>query len=105
LDANSLLGFAYRGYYGATFINSYGDRALSVGIQRTVIPGRLAACRTGVGYRVGFVTGYDERFVEMARNMPAIPFAQLVGSIDRGKAGIELAYAGLATSVLLNVRF
>jgi hypothetical protein len=43
LDPNSLLGVAYRGYYGATFINSYGNRALSAGIQRTVVPGRPAS--------------------------------------------------------------
>lgn len=103
LDANSLVGVAVRGYYGATFVNSYGDRAVALGLQRTLVASRGGA-RPALGYRAGLVTGYDERFLGVAAKIPAIPFGQLVGSIDLKSAGIELAYAGLVASVIVSWR-
>lgn len=104
LDANSLIGMAYRGFYGATFVNSYGDRAYAAGVQRSTTPSRRAALKTAIGYRAGLVTGYDERFLPLAARVPAVPFVQVVGSVDHGRLGAELAYAGLVASVLISCR-
>ena len=103
LDANSLVGVAVRGYYGATFVNSYGDRAFALGLQRTLVASPKGM-RPALGYRAGLVTGYDERFLGVAAKVPAIPFGQLVGSVDIRSAGIELAYAGLVASVIVSWR-
>jgi hypothetical protein len=104
LDGTALIGVALRGFYGATFINSFGDRAVAAGIQRGVTsPGR-GALTTALGYRVGLITGYDERFFGIGDKAPALPFAQLVGSLDYRNLGVELAYAGIVASVVLNWR-
>lgn len=104
LDGNSLIGLAYHGFYGATFINSYGDRSVAAGIQRSFTSPKEGTLTTALGYRVGLVSGYDERLVGIARKVPVLPFVQLVGTMDHGKLGIELAYSGLAVSILVNWR-
>lgn len=104
LDANSLIGLAFHGFYGATFTNSYGERSVAAGIQRSFTSPKDGSLTTALGYRVGLVTGYDQRFLGVAGKTPALPFAQLVGSLDHRKLGVELAYSGLAVSVLLNWR-
>lgn len=104
LGGNSLIGLAYRGYYGATFINSFGDRAITAGLQRSFSPGRTSALATAVGYRAGLITGYDERFFGIGDKVPALPFVQIVGSLDWHKLGVELAYAGIVASVAMNMR-
>src|SRR5262245_22757181 len=35
-DNNWVIGMSYHGYFGATFINSFGRRAFSGGLQRTI---------------------------------------------------------------------
>lgn len=102
---NSLVGVSARGFYGATFLNSYGDRGFAGGIQRSLTTGSNSTTRTGLGYRVGVVTGYDERFLAIASSLPALPFAQLLASLDHRNVGVELAYAGLVASVLMSWRF
>lgn len=104
LERNSLIGVAYRGFFGATFINSYGDRGITAGIQRSLTAPRRRSLRTALGYRVGLVTGYDERLLGIASKVPAVPFVQLVGSIDHSSLGLELAYAGLVASIAVNWR-
>jgi hypothetical protein len=104
LDGNALLGFAYRGFYGATFVNSFGDRAVAAGIQRGVTAPGTGTLTTALGYRAGLITGYDERFFGIGDKAPALPFAQLVGSLDYRNLGVELAYAGIVASVAVNWR-
>ena len=104
LDANSLLGIAFRGFYGATFVNSYGDRAVVAGIQRSLTAPTDGSLTAALGYRFGLVSGYDERFLSIAGSTPVLPFAQLVGSVDHRQLGVELAYSGLAVSLLVNCR-
>lgn len=105
LDNNWLVGFGWRGYYAGTFVNSYGRRAFAGGIQRTVARGEDGAVVPSLGYRLGFVTGYDERFMGIASRTPVLPLAQLVGDVEMGPTGIELAWAGLIASLGPNFRF
>jgi hypothetical protein len=102
VDGNSLLGIAYRGYFGATFINSWGDRALAAGVQRSFTRPQRGPLTTALGYRAGLVTGYDERFLSLAGKTPVLPFAQVVGSLDYRRIGVEVAYAGIVVSVTAN---
>jgi hypothetical protein len=104
VTGNSLLGVAFRGYYAATFINSFGDRAVAAGIQRTFTAPRDGAFTKALGYRAGLVTGYDERFFGIGDKVPALPFAQLVGSVDYRNLGVELGYAGIVGSLVVNWR-
>jgi len=104
LGPNSLVGLAYRGFFGATFINSFGNRSVSVGLQRNFTAPRDGAVTTALGYRAGIITGYDERFFGIGDKLPALPFAQFVAAVDVRNLGIEMAYAGLVASVVLNWR-
>lgn len=82
LASNSMVGFAFRGVYGATFINSFGDRAVAGGLQRSFSPARVGNITTWLGYRVGLITGYDERLFGIGDKLPAVPFAQFTAGID-----------------------
>lgn len=105
VEANSLLGIAYRGFYGATFINSFGDRAIAAGVQRTLVPANLDSSPSAtLGYRAGFVTGYDERFIAIAGKTPVLPFVQLVGMLQHQRLGVEVAYSGVVASLMLSCR-
>ncbi len=104
LVSNSLLGVSYRGWFGATFINSFGDRAVTVGMQRNFSFSSDRPVATGLGYRAGFITGYDERFFGIGDKLPALPFVQLLGVVDWRNVGVELGYAGIVASVTLNWR-
>jgi hypothetical protein len=104
LGNNSLLGLSYRGYFAATFINSYGDRAVSAGIQRNFSPHANGFVKSALGYRVGLLSGYDERFFGIGDKLPVIPFVQLVGNVDWRNLGVEFGYAGIVASVLFNLR-
>ena len=105
VDSNQLVGVGFRGFYGGTFINSYGSRSVAAGIQRTLLSTPSRTTTPSLGYRLGLVTGYDERFMGIAGRLPALPMAQIVGRLDRGKIGAELAYSGLAVSLALSGRF
>lgn len=67
-------------------------------------PARSSTLTTAVGYRAGFITGYDERFFGIGDKLPVLPFAQFVAGINVRNLGIELAYAGIVASVSLNWR-
>jgi hypothetical protein len=104
LSPNYLIGVAWRGYFGATFINSFGDRSIAVGLQRSFSPGRDAPVSAALGYRIGLITGYDERFFGIGDKLPALPFAQLMGTLNFRKFGIELNYSGIVAAFVLNWR-
>jgi hypothetical protein len=98
-DANWLLAMGWRGYYGGTFINSYGKRAFAAGIERSLARSDRGAVARGVGYRLGLVTGYDQRLLGLARWTPVLPVLQVMGSVAVGPAGLEVAWAGRVASL------
>jgi hypothetical protein len=104
LSSNYLIGLAWRGYFGVTFINSFGDRSFAVGLQRSFSPGRDRPVTAALGYRAGLITGYDERFFGIGDKLPALPFAQLMGTLNFGRFGIELNYSGIVAAFVLNWR-
>ena len=104
LGANSLIGFAFRGFFGGTFINSFGDRSVALGMQRSFTSPRSGAMTTALGYRLGVITGYDERFFGIGDKLPALPFAQLVARLDIRNVGIEATYSGIVASIMLSCR-
>jgi hypothetical protein len=106
LNSNQLIALAHRGYYGGTFINSFGDRSIVGGIQRSLKrTERSSSAAPTLGYRMGLLTGYDERFLGIAGKVPVLPFAQILGGLDYRRIGVELAYAGVVGSLAVNYRF
>jgi hypothetical protein len=104
LDNNWAVGLSWGRLYGATFINSFGKRAYSVGVQRAVARWNSRLVSAGLGYRVGIVTGYDERLFPLAGETPVLPLFQPLITLDANRLGLELSYAGVIASAGLNVR-
>jgi hypothetical protein len=100
LRQNWLVAAGWRGWYGGTFINSFGDRSFVAGIERTVARGSGGPVIPGVGYRLGIVTGYDERFIGIAGRVPALPMAQVTGEVAVGPTAVEVGWAGLVASLV-----
>ena len=104
LDNNWLIGGAYRGFFGATFMNSFGKRAYTAGIQRTPLVRSRGMMTTSLGYRVGLVSGYDGRFMRLARDTPILPLLSAYGNVDVGRVGVEVSYTMVVVSVTLSYR-
>ncbi|GMV08248.1 MAG: hypothetical protein AMXMBFR53_45230 [Gemmatimonadota bacterium] len=94
VDANWLVALGWRGFYGGTFVNSFGDRSFAAGIERSVSRREEGRWTGGVGYRLGVVSGYDERLLRLAARTPVLPALQVMGDVGVGKTGLELAWAG-----------
>ncbi len=90
---NQLIAGTYKGYFAGTFINSFDDRAYAAGIQRVWATQKISDTVTNrVGYRVGLVTGYDERMVPIAAHTPVLPFPQIIDDITWKHIGLEFSW-------------
>jgi hypothetical protein len=105
LDNNWALGVSYRGVFAATFLNSFGRRAFAAGIQRTIAAMDARPLGVSLGYRVGLVSGYDGRFMRVARDMPVLPFVQPLVTVDVQRLGFEVSYTFVIVSVAMSYRF
>jgi hypothetical protein len=88
-----------RGLYGATFVNSFGRRSFAAGIERSLAEARDRTVSTGLGYRLGLVTGYDERLLSLASKTPLLPVLQMMGDVAVGPTGMEFAWAAKVASI------
>ena len=90
---NQLIAATYKGYFAGTFINSFYDRGYAAGIQRMWDTEQLSDnFKNSVGYRVGLVTGYDERLAPIAAKTPVLPFPQVIDDITWKHVGVELSW-------------
>jgi hypothetical protein len=105
LHNNWAIGISYRGFFGGTFLNSFGRRAFTGGIQRTIVSAEPRPIGASIGYRVGFVTGYDHRLMRIAGKTPVLPMAQPFASIDVQRVGFEVSYTFVVVSVAASYRF
>jgi hypothetical protein len=105
LRNNWVAGLTYRGFFGGTFLNSYGRRAFTAGIQRTILAAEPHPFGASLGYRVGLVSGYDGRFMRIARETPVLPFVQPFVTLDVHRVGFEIQYTFVIVSVAASVRF
>lgn len=94
LQHNWLVAVGWRGLYGGTFVNSFGDRAFAAGIERSLARSAEGTVTRRLGYRLGIVTGYDERLMGLAGMTPVLPALQVIGDLAVGRTGMELAWAG-----------
>lgn len=105
LDANWAVGLAHRGYFGATFLNSFGKRAYAGGLQRTVLATDPRFLSASLGFRLGFITGYDGRLMAIARKTPVLPLIQPFGVLDVGPVGFDVSFTFVVASVALSYKF
>jgi hypothetical protein len=102
---NWVIGVSGHGYYGATFLNSYGRRAFTGGIQRTLAATRRPHVNGLVGLRAGFITGYDGRLTKLARKTPVLPVAQPFAMLEVRRVGVEVSYTVVVVSAAVSYRF
>jgi hypothetical protein len=105
IDSNWLVGVSFHGIYGGTFRNSFGRRAYAAGLQRTFAPASKGPFGGALGFRVGLVSGYDGRFMRIARDVPVLPMAQVFVNLDYHRVGVEVSYTILVTSLAMSYRF
>jgi hypothetical protein len=105
IDTNWAVGLSARGFFGATFLNSFGRRAFTGGLQRTLLSTGPHHVRAALGYRLGFVTGYDRRFMRIAEKTPVLPLIQPFVEVDVVHVGFELSYTVVVLSVATSYRF
>lgn len=105
LDGTSGFGGLYRHWFGATFVNSYGDRTFILGIERNWLALRRGVFGLGAGYRVGLITGYDERLIEIARHTPVLPFGGVLLWTQAGPIGVDAYYVYRAITLEASLVF
>jgi hypothetical protein len=104
LNNNWLIGFAHRGFFGATFMNTFGRRGYAAGVQRTMASSVRGPVTSSLGIRLGAVSGYDGRFMRLARHTPVLPLMSVYGNVDVGRLGVEVAYTIVVVSVAVSYR-
>lgn len=103
---NQLVGVVYDGYFAGTLLNSFHDRAYVAGIQRYFYRQKISENVTqNVGYRLGLISGYDERMLSFAANTPLLPFPQLIYELSWKHVGIEFGLLPMAATAGLFYQF
>jgi hypothetical protein len=105
LHNNWLIAVSYRGFFGGTFLNTFGRRAFTGGLQRTLVSHVREPLAASLGVRLGVVTGYDGRFMELARETPVLPLISAYGNVDVKRIGVEVSYTFVVVSIAMSYRF
>lgn len=105
LDATRGFGGLYGHWFGATFVNSYDVRTFILGIERSWLSLRRGVFGAGAGYRVGLITGYDERLIGLARHTPVLPFGGVLVWTQVGPVGIDSYYVYRAITLEASLVF
>jgi len=99
------VGILWRGWFGTTFVNSHGNRALAAGVERVWWEPSFRFLSVGIGYRAGLVTGYDERLLSWADDVPAVPFAGVLSWVRVGPARFDAFYVYRVVTLELSLGF
>lgn len=102
---NQALGVVYKGVVGATFITTHGPRGFVLALERAWLEGRLGPTRTMLGFRAGFVYGYDERLFGLAEHAPILPYAQPMFLIRAGPLSLDFTYTWVVVSLTAGISF
>lgn len=100
-------GFGVRSqqWLAAAFVNSYDQVAFMAALERYWWVGDYDAIDMGIGYRVGLLSGYDERLFALAGSVPALPFTGLLVWTDVGPFSLDVFYAYRGITVETGLSF
>jgi len=91
---NWLIGLNFKGYFLGTFMNSYDKRSWALGVERRVWSvGKKNGLNASLGYRLGLMTGYEERFTMFFGHSPIILFPELISNIAYKNVGFQIGYS------------
>jgi hypothetical protein len=85
---NKLLAITYRGVFAGTFDNSFNKRSYALGVQRTWYQKQWGDLELTAGYRLGGVSGYGNRYINLAG---ITPNAQLLLGTSYKNFGVEFS--------------
>lgn len=105
IDGTRGFGGLWGHWFAATLVNSYDERTFILGVERNWLSLRSGAFGAGAGYRVGLVSGYDERLIGVARHTPVLPFAGVLAWARVGFIGADVYYVYRAISLELSLVF
>lgn len=86
-------------WFAAGFMNSYERFSLIAGVERNWWQHEAVGATLGVGYRVGLLTGYDRRLLQIADQLPALPVGGLLVWMDLGRVAVDTFYVYRALTV------
>ena len=92
-------GLQFANWYAAVFVNSYDNWSVMAAIERDWYVLAAGWMDFGVGFRAGLMTGYDERLLEIAGDLPALPIAGPLLWVRAGPIGFDALYVYRAISV------
>lgn len=95
---NWAFGAAARGFFGATFITTYGDRGWAGGFERSWLEGSAGPFDGMLGFRAGLMYGYDEELGWLAGETPILPFGQPVLMARAGPVTVDFTYTWVVFS-------
>lgn len=97
--SNRALGLQYSSLFGVSFVNSYGDRSLAVGAERSWLRWSAGPLHTMLGFRAGLIYGYDEKLVSVAGLTPVLPLLQPVAMLRFGAFGADVGWVPRVMSI------
>jgi len=96
----------YNSIFVGTLLNSFSDRAFVVGVQRNLYTNQLSSnTKMNIGYRLGLMSGYDERMSVYAKYLPVLPIPELYVDFAYKNFGAELSYVGVVLTAKFFIRF
>ena len=106
IDSNNVMVGLTRGpVFATTFVNSFGKRAYAAGFQHAVFSGSRGNYAASLGFRLGAISGYDERFLSFAKDTPVLPMFSVYTLIEEKHIGVEVSWTMVVASAALCFRF
>lgn len=106
IDSNNpMVAVTHGPVFATTFVNSFGKRAYAAGFQHAVLSGNRGNASASLGFRLGAISGYDERFLKFAADTPVLPMFSVYTLIEEKHLGVEVSWTMVVASVGLSFRF
>jgi hypothetical protein len=106
IDSNNVMIGVTRGpVFATTFVNSFGRRAYAAGFQRAIVSKTRGNYAASLGFRLGAISGYDERFWKFAKDTPVLPMFSVYSLFEEKHLGVEVSWTMVVASAALSFRF
>jgi len=106
IDSNNpMVGISHGPVFATTFVNSFGKRAYAAGFQHDVLSGNRGNAAAALGFRLGAISGYDERFLKFAADTPVLPMFSVYSRLEERHLGVELSWTMVVASAAICFRF
>lgn len=106
IDSNNpMIGVTRGPIFAATFVNSFGKRAYAAGFQHAVLSGSRGNTAASLGFRLGAISGYDERFLSFAKDTPVLPMFSVYTLFEERHLGVEVSWTLVIASAAISIRF